>query len=766
MSDHNVLTQDDDIDVIGLFAALKRKWWLVLLITILTAVGLFFFLSAIPSRYDSNARIIIENKDNAFNRTINDTGGQQTTNQFDEEAIRSQVEIISSDEVALEIIAQLDLENQDEFHQSGFFDFIGDLIDTNDKPAIEQNSNALSSTQSAVLEEFQKRLNVYPIEKSRAIVIEFWSTDPNTALQVPNRIAQEYVKIQEEKKKKLTKDAKVWLDPVVNEYRQKLEEAEADVAAFRTKQDILRGGATNQSLATQQLSEISTELSRLRAQRSSAQAKVASIRAALKSGASLDAIPEVIASPLIQRLREREAEIKAQISDLSTTLLPNHPRLKSLTSQVEDFQRQIRGSANNILKSLENNVNLTRETEADLMIEIDRLKDEVTRVNKQEVRLDALVRKADSYRELLSEYEKRNLEALSRSNFTPIDAEVYPSRSMPVEPYFPKVIPFTIAGAVAAFMLSILGVLAITLISGIGSARAPRPARLENEVMVETSVAEPKAEIEEISEPVENQPVTAKSSPMEQLENIIMGNSQTQIDEPPEIVKTPGPLTMTSQTETSVNQPETPLGQRTEPTYQTNAIPVRYAASVFQDLGEGRIVVASPGGDDGSKTAWVLARQLDRAGENGVVIIDLSGEGATATAMLGGNDLPGIFNLVSGAVSVNNIIYRDQKSGVHVVPSGTLFHGAPAPDMQTMSDIIDAIALSYDYCIVDCGDTDLDGINLVATDDAIVIISGINAPIEECNLLEAELKEDGFKDILHLIPDDVDQQENQSSELA
>ncbi len=337
---------------------------------------------------------------------------------------------------------------------------------------------------------------------------------------------------------------------------------------------------------------------------------------------------------------------------------------------------------------------------------------------------------------------------------------------MPVEPYFPKVIPFTIAGAVAAFMLSILGVLAITLISGIGSARAPRPARLENEVMVETSVAEPKAEIEEISEPVENQPVTAKSSPMEQLENIIMGNSQTQIDEPPEIVKTPGPLTMTSQTETSVNQPETPLGQRTEPTYQTNAIPVRYAASVFQDLGEGRIVVVSPGGDDGSKTAWVLARQLDREGENGVVIIDLSGEGATATAMLGGNDLPGIFNLVSGAVSVNNIIYRDQKSGVHVVPSGTLFHGAPAPDMQTMSDIIDAIALSYDYCIVDCGDTDLDGINLVATDDAIVIISGINAPIEECNLLEAELKEDGFKDILHLIPDDVDQQENQSSELA
>lgn len=759
MSDPNVLTQDDDIDVIGLFAALKRKWWLVLLVTILATVGLFLFLSAIPERYESNARIIIENKDNSFNRTLNDNGGQQTNNQFDEEAIRSQVEVISSDKIALEIMAQLDLENADEFNEKGFFDAIGDMFAGDDKSEVAPNSsNVISSSQSAVLDEFKKRLKVYPIEKSRAIVIEFWSTDPNTALEVPNRIAQEYVKIQEEKKKKLTKDAKVWLNPVVNEYRQKLEEAEADVASFRATQDILRGGATNQSLATQQLSEISTELSRLRAERSSAQAKVASIRAALKSGASLDAIPEVIASPLIQRLREREAEIKAQISDLSTTLLPNHPRLKSLNSQIDDFQRQIRGSANNILKSLENNVNLTRETEADLMKEIDRLKQEVTRVNKQEVKLDALVRKADSYRDLLSEYEKRNLEALSRSNFTPIDAEIYPSRSLPVDPYFPKIVPFTIAGGVAAMLLTILGILAVTLLSSIGNARQPQTVQAAQEPVMEDTPLEEAyaaAAVESESEP-EQEEKPARSNPFAQLENIITGKSKTklaaQAAENIEVVKTESSLTM----------PKVEV----KPKEKVGAIAVRYAASVFQDLGEGRIVVASPGGDRGSKTAWILARQLERNGENGVVIIDLSGGGATAHEMLGGNELPGIFNLVSGAVSVSNIIYRDQQSGVHVVPSGTLFQGEPMPDMQTMSDVIDAIAMSYDYCIVDCGDADLDGINLVSTEDAIVIISGVNARIDDCKLLEADLKQDGFKDILHIVPDDVDQKTNPVAEPA
>lgn len=762
MSNPNVLTQDDDIDVIGLFAALKKRWWLILLITILTVVGLFLFLSAIPPRYESNARIIIENKDNSFNRTINDNGGQQATNQFDEEAIRSQVEIISSDKIALEIIAQLDLENADEFNESGFFDFIGDMFAGDEKTVAPSNSNVISSQQSAVLDEFQKRLNVYSIEKSRAIVIEFWSTNPNTALEVPNRIAQEYVRIQEDKKKKLTKDAKVWLNPVVNEYRQRLEEAEAEVAAFRTKEDILRSGTNNQSLATQQLSEISTELSRLRAQRSSAQAKVASIRAALKSGASLDAIPEVIASPLIQRLREREAEIKAQISDLSTTLLPNHPRLKSLNSQLDDFERQIRGSANNILKSLENNVNLTRETEVDLTKEIDRLKDEVTRVNKEEVRLDALVRKADSYRELLSEYEKRNLEALSRTNFTPIDAEIYPSRSLPSEPYFPKVVPFTIAGGVAALAMSILGVLAITLISSIGSARAATSSREYEDVYVEQPLVESEPVAEESSPEVEAEEKPEKANPFAQLEQIITGKSKTKPAKPQPNVANVVP------TASALNMPKSDqnIDQKQPSKADTNAIAVRYAASVFQDLGEGRIVVASPGGDRGSKTAWILARQMDRGGENGVVIIDLSGGGATANEMLGGTELPGIFNLVSGSVSVSNIIYRDQMSGVHVVPSGTLFHGGPAPDMQTMSDIIDAIAMSYDYCIVDCGDADLEGINLVATDDAVVIISGIGARLEDCKNLELELKQDGFKDILHIVPDETDQQSQRNPQSA
>ena len=122
--------------------------------------------------------------------------------------------------------------------------------------------------------------------------------------------------------------------------------------ASARKSDLLIG-QNNSVLATQQLSELSTELSRVRANRGAAEANASSVRAMLDSGASLDALPEVLSSPLIQRLRERQVQLKADIADLSTTLLDNHPRIRALRSQLADLDRQIRTEAQNVLKALE-----------------------------------------------------------------------------------------------------------------------------------------------------------------------------------------------------------------------------------------------------------------------------------------------------------------------------------------------------------------------------------------------------------------------------
>ena len=324
-----------------------------------------------------------------------------------------------------------------------------------------------------MLKAFREKLNVYRVEKSRVIVIEMSSEDPKLAAEIPNALADAYIAVQGAAKQQSNSDATNWLEPEIANLSKRVKEAEARVANFRAQSDLLIG-QNNSVLATQQLSELSTELSRVRANRGAAEANAESVRAVLKSGASLDALPEVLSSTLIQRLRERQVQLKADIADLSTTLLDNHPRIRALRSQLADLDRQIRTEAENVLNALASEANAAQLREKQLVADLNALKAESARAGEEEVELRALEREANAQRELLESYLARYREASSRSdgNYLPADARIFSRAIVPSEPYFPKPIP--IAGA--AFVGSLLVMAIVTLLQELFSGRAMRPA--------------------------------------------------------------------------------------------------------------------------------------------------------------------------------------------------------------------------------------------------------------------------------------------------
>src|SRR5690606_19115472 len=129
------------------------------------------------------------------------------------------------------------------------------------------------------------KLNVYRVEGSRVIVIEFSSEDPKLAAEIPNLIADTYIASQGNAKLESNAAATQWLAPEIEDLSKRVKEAEAKVAAYRGQSDILVG-QNNSVLATQQLAELSSELSRLRASRAAAEATADSVRQALQNGGS------------------------------------------------------------------------------------------------------------------------------------------------------------------------------------------------------------------------------------------------------------------------------------------------------------------------------------------------------------------------------------------------------------------------------------------------------------------------------------------------
>jgi uncharacterized protein involved in exopolysaccharide biosynthesis/Mrp family chromosome partitioning ATPase len=491
---------DIDVDLGRLFGSLARRWKRILFVALVaTALALAFAWLATP-QYRAETRILIETRESVFTRPQG--GAEDDRPLLDEEGITSQVEVIGSTDFLKQVALKLDLSSLPEFDEAADMSLllrmlvvVGLKTDPNEIPPEER-----------VLKAFREKLTIYRVEKSRVIVIEMSSEDPKLAAEIPNALADAYIAGQGAAKLESNSEATDWLEPEIANLSRRVKEAEGRVASFRAQSDLLIG-QNNSVLATQQLSELSTELSRVRANRGAAEANASSVRAMLESGASLDALPEVLSSPLIQRLRERQVQLKADIADLSTTLLENHPRLRALRSQLADLDRQIRTEAQNVLKALSSEASAAQLREKQLLADLNTLKAESARAGEEEVELRALEREANAQRSLLESYLARYREASSRrdGNYLPADARIFSRATVPSEPYYPK--PLPIAGA--AFVGSLLVMAIITLLQELFSGRAMRPAagsRLEAEPAV---VADEPVVIDAVASETPAEPVAA-----------------------------------------------------------------------------------------------------------------------------------------------------------------------------------------------------------------------------------------------------------------
>ena len=126
----------------------------------------------------------------------------------------------------------------------------------------------------------------------------------------------------------------------LEDLKKQVEKADFALEKFRSETGLY-SGQNNTTLNQQQLSEVNSQLSRAKAQRSEAEARAKQIREMLARG-TVDSAPDVLRSPLIQRLYEHRVSVQRQISELSATLLRGHPRMKQLNAELYSISRQIR----------------------------------------------------------------------------------------------------------------------------------------------------------------------------------------------------------------------------------------------------------------------------------------------------------------------------------------------------------------------------------------------------------------------------------------
>src|SRR6202790_3553947 len=438
-----------DLDLRALGQALARNRGWIVVPTVLAALLSIAAVNLVSPRYKSEARILIDGRENVFLRPNGERNDERTA--LDVEAVTSQVQLLLSRDLAREIIKKNKLAERPEFDPvlQGFSSLKSLLA----LFGIGRDPFSLTP-EERVLDAYYERFTAYAVDKSRVIVIEFQSRDPELSARVANSIAEGYLVLQQGARQEQAKSAGQWLSGEIDNLRKKVGEAESRVEDFRSKSSLFVG-TNNTTLSNQQMGELNTQLNNARALKSDAESKARLIREMLQSAKPIEA-SEVLNSELIRRLSEQRVTLRAQLAEQSSTLLDQHPRIKELKAQLADLDRQLREEAGKVSRSLENDSRIADSRVEGLIASLDQLKKQASSNNGQDVQLRAFEREAKAQRDLLESYLAKYREATTRENIeaAPADGRIISRASVSNTPAYPKKLPIVLIATLATLMLS------------------------------------------------------------------------------------------------------------------------------------------------------------------------------------------------------------------------------------------------------------------------------------------------------------------------
>ncbi|KRQ98568.1 lipopolysaccharide biosynthesis protein [Bradyrhizobium jicamae] len=698
-----------DLDLHALGQALMRKRGWIIIPTVLALVLSLVAVNMITPRFKSEVRILVDGRENVFLRPTGERDQERSA--LDAEAVASQVQLVQSRDLAREIIRKNKLAELPEFDPvlrgSSPIKSLLALI------GIGRDPFSLTP-EERVLEAYYERFTAYVVDKSRVIVVEFQSRDPELAARVANSIAEGYLVLQQDARQQQAKTAGQWLSGEIEQLRKKVAESESRVEDFRSKSSLFVG-TNNTTLSNQQMGEINTQLNNARALKSDAESKARLIREMLQSGQPIEA-SEVLNSELIRRLSEQRVTLRAQLAEQSSTLLGGHPRIKELKAQLADLDRQLREEAGKVSRSLDNDARIAGGRVDGLMNSLDQLKKQASSNNGQDVQLRALEREAKAQRDLLETYLAKYREASARENIeaAPADGRIISRATVSNTPAYPKKLPIVLIATLATLLLT-SGAIATGELLRMTAPRArgavsPDAVREIAPDIVMASTPEPvrapaiapelPIEEDQLLEPVSHEPpadasrmnvAAAEDGEIEQLADALLG-----------------------------------AGDATRKV----------------------TVLGSASSESITLTALTLARLMAQQAK--VVVVDLVASSPVIVAASADPVAPGLAELMQGEASFAQIITKDQLSRAHLVSAGRPGFDRAHLQSPRLTLAIDALLRVYDHVVLDAGAaSDLPAELLTSQAQAIVVPEESMAQDARASMCD-QLRAVGFSEVTML----------------
>jgi len=422
-------TLDSRIDTGAVMKAVLMRAPRIILLTALVLGATYAVLMFTPRLYESTAQILVEPRTSGLPGE-----GASVGSSGDAGVVSSQIELIKSRDTLLRVIEDADLRAVPEFVSGG-----GGFSPSAIIGRLLGRSADVSTGDQFILANLLDRLTIAQQRDSRVITVSVRTQDPDLSARIANAVANAHVKRRAELYLSDTADVSGWLGDEIGELRVSVEKAERAVADFRVEHDLFTG-TNNTSLLDQQLSTIAAQINAAQERKSQALSRATLIRGLIEQGQSIESVPDVQSSAVIQQLTQERARLQGERAQLSATLLPNHPNIRAIDAQIGALENQLREEGRKIAASLEAEAEIQTGLEASLREELQALKASASEATRDNVTLQGLIREADAQRDLLESYLRSYSQAASRTdaNSALPDVRVISMAAPAAGPVFPQ----------------------------------------------------------------------------------------------------------------------------------------------------------------------------------------------------------------------------------------------------------------------------------------------------------------------------------------
>jgi len=350
--------------------------------------------------------------------------------------MQTQVEVITSENVARKVVTDLKLAQNRELRE-----------------AFERKAGGKGPIEDWLAADLLSRLKV-DTSQSSVIHAAVTSADPVFAARAANAFAKAYIDTVLEIRVEPTRKAAIWFDEQLKSLQANLEAAQARLADYQKENGIV---STDEGLdvETARLRELSIQVARAHEQTLDWSTREQQARGFLEHGASPDRIPEVLSNPFVQSLKTDLTRAEARLQDLATQYGVNYPQYQRQLSENRILREKLDSEMRKIVGGMENSTRQSQRREAELSAAMAAQRAHMLESRRDRSELTVLMRNVEAAQRTYEAAMQRSAVSNIESRARQTNVAVLTPAVEPRNPFRPRV-AFNIAlAAVVGMMLGV-----------------------------------------------------------------------------------------------------------------------------------------------------------------------------------------------------------------------------------------------------------------------------------------------------------------------